>query len=207
MSTLLQNGPRCDDRWRMALLVRPNNHCWVSCYSTSRDDYSRRCERKFLSKNEIIEVPDRPRHRVVEFRNIFIVLVRRVSQIILSSWLKTSHPIPSVRLQKVRELGQLFELIWSFHYIFIPLQFVCGLGQLFSEPLFWSSHSIHFIPLQSVRELGQLFWMPLIRSSYPHLLHPFTESTWICSMTWRPLIGSSHPILFVHLQQVRKPLN
>jgi len=46
---------------------------WLRC---------RRCERKFSSKNEIIEVWDRPRdHSVVEFRNIFIiVLVRRVKE-------------------------------------------------------------------------------------------------------------------------------
>ena len=44
--------------------------------------FSRRCERQFRSKNEIIWVRDTPRdHSVVEFRNIFIVLAQRVCQL------------------------------------------------------------------------------------------------------------------------------
>ena len=44
--------------------------------------YSRRCEKQFRSKNEIVEVWDRPRNdSVVEFRNIFIVLAGRVRQL------------------------------------------------------------------------------------------------------------------------------
>jgi hypothetical protein len=45
-------------------------------------DYSRRCERQFRSKDEIIKVWERPRdHSVVEFRNIFIVLAHIVRQL------------------------------------------------------------------------------------------------------------------------------
>jgi hypothetical protein len=45
-------------------------------------DYSRRCERKFRSKDEIIKVRVRPRdHSVVEFRNIFVVLAQLVREL------------------------------------------------------------------------------------------------------------------------------
>ena len=44
--------------------------------------YSRRCERQFRSKNEIIEVQNKPTDlSVVEFRNIFIVLAQIVRQL------------------------------------------------------------------------------------------------------------------------------
>ena len=45
-------------------------------------DYSRQCERQFRSMNEIKTVSERPKnHSVVDFRNIFIVLVQRVRQL------------------------------------------------------------------------------------------------------------------------------
>ena len=45
--------------------------------------YSRRCEKQFRSKNEIVKVWDWPPSddSGVDFRNIFIVLARRVRQL------------------------------------------------------------------------------------------------------------------------------
>ena len=71
-------------------------------------DYSRRCERQFRSKDEIVKVRERPEdHSVEDFRNIFIVFAQIVRQLFEhSDWLKTPYPILFVRLQNVRELGE-----------------------------------------------------------------------------------------------------
>ena len=45
-------------------------------------DYSRRCEKQFRSRNDIVKVPERPRdYSVADFRNIFIVLTKIVRQL------------------------------------------------------------------------------------------------------------------------------
>ena len=80
-------------------------------------DYSRRCERQFRSKNEIALVWDRPRDQsIMEFRNIFIVLAQKV-RLKFNLLTENSHPILFVDLQKVRELGQVFEDLSSDHPI------------------------------------------------------------------------------------------
>ena len=47
---------------------------------TESGGFSRRCERQFRSKNDIIKIWNAPSrdHSVVEFRNILIVLTERV---------------------------------------------------------------------------------------------------------------------------------
>ena len=56
--------------------------------------YSRRCEKQFRSKNEIITASHRPRdHSIVDFQNIFIVLVEQVRQLFNLLTAPSSHPI------------------------------------------------------------------------------------------------------------------
>ena len=158
-------------------------------------DYSRRCERQFRSKNEIIEVWDRPRdHSIVEFRNIFIVLAQMVRPFELVNWrlipsssfvsrrcvnlnlvnsFKTSHLI--TRLQKVREPDQLFECLSSGHPILPP-----------------SSFSSSY-----VKSVNCFKASLLIIPSHP--LHLSLGCTWI---VWTLLIWSSY--LFIRRQLVRE---
>ena len=74
--------------------------------------YSRRCEKQFRSRNEVVQISKRPRdHSVVDFRNILVLLLTQIVRQLFESLVvaKTSHLIiPSYYLQDVRELGQLF---------------------------------------------------------------------------------------------------
>ena len=147
-------------------------------------DYSRRCERQFRSKNEIMEVWDRPRDlSVVEFRNIFVEVLAPMVRHTCTCWLKTP----------------------SYHSFYPSPGCTClvnFVNWLNLSHLINSSHPLHRSPdPQSVRKLG----LNTSNSMNPsHPLHLSPEPLAYANLVNCLNTLSSFPILVFCLQIVRE---
>ena len=160
---------------------------------------------------------------------ICLQLVRELGQLFYD--LSSDHPIPSSSSisREYVTLVNCFKVshrIIPFHPLH-PSPDRMWTWSIFLRSLIWSSHPILFIRLQNVCDLGQLFkishliipshplhpspgstwtWSYCIKVSYliipSHPLHPSPDRMWTWSIVLRSLIWSSHPILFIRLQNV-----